>query len=73
MAPPETPADRVQALRKAFNDTVADPAFVEEAKKINMEIQPTAPDAIEKVVDDILRTPQPVIERARLLLGTQNR
>jgi tripartite-type tricarboxylate transporter receptor subunit TctC len=73
LAPPETPADRVQALRKAFNDTVADPAFVEEAKKINMEIQPTAPDAIEKVVDDILRTPQPVIERARVLLGTQNR
>jgi tripartite-type tricarboxylate transporter receptor subunit TctC len=73
LAPPETPKDRVHALRKAFNDTVADPAFVEEAKKINMEIQPTAPDAIEKVVDDILRTPQPVIERARVLLGTQNR
>ena len=73
LAPPETPKDRVQALRKAFNDTVADPAFVEEAKKINMEIQPTAPDAIEKVVDDILRTPQPVIERARVLLGAQNR
>lgn len=73
LAPPETPKDRVQALRKAFNDTVADPAFLEEAKKINMEIQPTAPDAIEKVVDDILRTPQPVIERARVLLGAQNR
>jgi len=73
LAPPETPKDRVQALRKAFNDTVADPAFMEEAKKINMEIQPTAPDAIEKVVDEILRTPEPVIERARVLLGVQNR
>jgi tripartite-type tricarboxylate transporter receptor subunit TctC len=73
LAPPETPKDRVQALRKAFRDTVADPAFMEEAKKINMEIQPTAPDAIEKVVDEILRTPEPVIERARVLLGAQNR
>ena len=73
LAPPETPKDRVQALRKAFNDTVADPAFVEETKKINMEIQPTAPDAIEKLVDDILKTPAPVVERARGLLGAQNR
>ena len=73
LAPPETPKDRVEALRTAFNDTVVDPAFVAEAQKINMEIQPTAPAAIEKVVDDILRTPQPVVERARVLLGVQNR
>jgi tripartite-type tricarboxylate transporter receptor subunit TctC len=73
LAPPQTPGDRVEALRKAFNDTVADPAFVAEAKKINMEIQPTAPDAIEKVVADILTTPEPVIERARVLLRAQNR
>jgi hypothetical protein len=73
LAPPETPKDRVEALRKAFNETVVDPAFVAEAQKINMEIQPTAPAAIEKVVDDVLRTPQPVIERARVLLGVQNR
>lgn len=73
LAPPQTPKDRLQALRAAFNETVADPAFMAEAQKINMEIQPTAPAAIEKVVDDILRTPQPVIERARVLLGVQNR
>ena len=42
-------------------------------RHINMEIQPTPPEAIAKVVDDILRTPQPVVERARVLLGAQNR
>jgi tripartite-type tricarboxylate transporter receptor subunit TctC len=73
MAPPETPKDRLAALRAAFNATVADPQFVEETKKINMEIQPTAPEAIETLIADILRTPAPVIERARLLLGVQNR
>jgi hypothetical protein len=73
LAPPDTPKDRVQALRTAFKATVADPAFLAEAQKINMEIQPTAPEAIEKLVDDILRTPQPVVERARGLLGAQNR
>lgn len=73
LAPPDTPKDRVQALRTAFKATVADPAFLAETQKINMEIQPTAPEAIEKLVDDILRTPQPVVERARGLLGAQNR
>ena len=73
LAPPDTPKDRVEALRAAFKAAVADPAFLAEAQKINMEIQPTAPDAIAKLVDDIMRTPQPVVERARTLLGAQNR
>jgi tripartite-type tricarboxylate transporter receptor subunit TctC len=73
LAPPGTPKERVEALRAAFMATVADPQFLAEAQKINMEIQPTAPDAIEKLVDDLLRTPAPVVERARVLLGAQNR
>lgn len=73
LAPPGSPRDRVEALRAAVVAMVADPLFLAEAQKINMEIQPTPPAAIAKVVDDLLRTPQPVVERARLLLGAQNR
>ena len=57
----------------AFAATIDDPQFVEEAQKMNMEIRPMAPDTIVKLVSDILRTPTPVIERARILLGAQNR
>jgi len=73
VAPPGTPKDRVDALRTALGATLADPAFKEEAKKINLEIQPTSPEAIEKLVEDIYRTPQPVLERARVLFGVANR
>ncbi len=73
VAPPETPKDRVAALRAAFAAAVADPQFLAEAKRINMEIQPTAAEAIATLVDEILRTPAPVVERARTLLGAQNR
>jgi hypothetical protein len=38
-----------------------------------MEIQPTEPEVIAALVDDILRTPMPVVERARVLLGVQSR
>jgi tripartite-type tricarboxylate transporter receptor subunit TctC len=73
LAPPGTPADRVAALRAALKATVADPQFVAETKRINMEIQLTEADAIARLIDDILRTPEPVVERARVLLGVQNR
>jgi hypothetical protein len=73
MAPPGTAIDRVQALRQAFTDTLSDPQFVAEAQKLNMEIQPTAPAIIERIVADIYRTPLPVVERARVMLGVQNR
>jgi tripartite-type tricarboxylate transporter receptor subunit TctC len=73
MAPPGVPKDRVAALRNAVKATLDDPQFRAETKKINLEIQPVAPDTIEKVVADIFATPQPVLERARELLGVKNR
>ena len=73
LAPPNTPPDRIEALRAAFETTLADPQFVAEVRKTRMEVQPMASEAIEKLVDAILRTPRPVVERARILLGAQNR
>jgi tripartite-type tricarboxylate transporter receptor subunit TctC len=73
MAPPGTPKDRVEALRQAVKSALADPQFQAEAKKINLEVQPVAAETIETVVADIFRTPGPVLERARQLLGAQNR
>jgi tripartite-type tricarboxylate transporter receptor subunit TctC len=73
LAPPGTPADRVASLRAALKATIADAQFVAETKRINMEIQPTDSDAIARLVNEVLRTPQPVVERARVLLGVQNR
>jgi tripartite-type tricarboxylate transporter receptor subunit TctC len=73
LAPPGTPQDRVKALRGAFTATLSDPQFIAEAHRLNLEIQPTAADRIETLVADILRTPAPVVERARIMLGVQNR
>jgi tripartite-type tricarboxylate transporter receptor subunit TctC len=73
LAPPGTPKERVEALRRAFADTLSDPQFLADAQRMKMEVQPTAPDVIEKLLADILRTPAPIVERARVLLGVQNR
>lgn len=72
-APPGTAPERVAALRAAVAAVVKDPAYLAETKKINMEIQYTPPDTIARLVDEILRTPAPVVERARKVLGVANR
>ena len=36
--PPDVPADRVQALRRAFDATMKDPEFLADAKKLKLEI-----------------------------------
>jgi hypothetical protein len=52
--PPDTPKDRVTLLRKAFKDTLADPAFLAEAKKSQLDIEFVSGEEVEKQVEQIL-------------------
>ena len=38
MAPPDVPADRVEMLKKAFMEANRDPAYLEEARRLQIEI-----------------------------------
>lgn len=50
--PPGTPKDRVEMLRQAFHATLKDPAFLEDAKKAKLEIDPiTGPEMSQLVAD----------------------
>lgn len=64
-APPGIPEDRKQALRKAFDLTVADPEFLAEAQQRGLEIRPVSGLEIEKLVNDMYQTPKDVIAVAR--------
>lgn len=66
--PPATPKDRVEILRKALRDTLADPEFVAEAKKGNMEIDPVSGEEIEKIVNGFFKTEPAVVNKLRELL-----
>ena len=67
-APPDTPADRVAALRQAFADTLADPEFIAEAAKTQLEIEPMTGDEIAKMLTKAYATPKSVVERAAELV-----
>lgn len=62
---PDVPADRVATLRKAFMDTMKDPAFLAEAAKIDLPVRPTDHARLASIVQSILSTPPQLVARAR--------
>jgi tripartite-type tricarboxylate transporter receptor subunit TctC len=49
-APPETPKERVEALRDAYMAALQDPAFLAEAKKMGLPIEPARGDKVKELV-----------------------
>jgi tripartite-type tricarboxylate transporter receptor subunit TctC len=64
-APPAIPADRAEALRKAFDLTMKDPEFLAEAQMRGLEINPVSGHAIEKLIAELYATPRDVVTQAR--------
>jgi tripartite-type tricarboxylate transporter receptor subunit TctC len=67
-APPGIPADRLAALRKAFDETMKDPAFLADAEKAQLELNPVTGEEVQKLVVDIYRTPPEIARKAGALL-----
>jgi tripartite-type tricarboxylate transporter receptor subunit TctC len=51
--PPGTPKDRVELLRKSFNDTLADKGFLAETEKAGLRIDPVSGQELKKMVVDL--------------------
>jgi tripartite-type tricarboxylate transporter receptor subunit TctC len=66
--PPDVPSERLAALRRAFDETMRDPEFRADAEKIEIDLDPLRGKEIDRFLDDLYRTPKPVIERAATLL-----
>ena len=63
-APKGIPAERLAALRKAFNAGVNDPEFGEEAKKLQLEAGLVTGEEVVNIIKSIYAFPKPVLERA---------
>jgi tripartite-type tricarboxylate transporter receptor subunit TctC len=64
-APPDVPPARLAALRQAFERTLKDRAFLDDADKAGLEIQYVAGDVVQKQIERVYATPKAVIERAK--------
>jgi hypothetical protein len=68
VAPPDVPAERVQALRQAFDATMKDPDFLTDASKQNLDIEPLTGAEIAALIGRVYATSPTVVARTRAVL-----
>ena len=66
--PPGTPKDRVQLLRKAFEDTLKDPEFLADAKKSKLNVDPVPADVIEKDISALFKLDSSMVGKLKDIL-----
>ncbi len=66
--PGGVPADRVAAWRAAFDATVKDAEFLADMARARLDVVAIAGDKIGPLIEQTMKTPAPVVERARALL-----
>lgn len=66
--PPGTPKDRVQILRKAFEDTLKDPEFVAEAKKADLTVNLVSGEEAEKIVSGLFKLDPALVTKLKDML-----
>jgi tripartite-type tricarboxylate transporter receptor subunit TctC len=64
-APPQLSAERAATLRKAFSDTVRDPAFIAEAERLGLEPELVTWEEMVTLIDGFYKAPPAVLARAR--------
>ncbi len=64
IAPPDIPADRAKALTDAFHAMMKDPAFLADAAKIRLGLDPLSGKEIVDMLDHAYKAPKEVVDRA---------
>jgi tripartite-type tricarboxylate transporter receptor subunit TctC len=68
LMPPDVPPERLAAMRAAFDATMTDEAFLADAKRSRLLIDPMTADAMEMLFRRAYASPAPIVERAKELL-----
>jgi hypothetical protein len=68
IAPPGTPPDQIGILRAAFDATMKDQQFLDEAERQRLVVEPMSGAKVQELVQKLYATPADVVERARLAI-----
>ena len=63
VAPPDLAPDRLKMLRDAFKATMTDPAFVAEAQKSKLDLEPEDGEHLAVLIAKIYATPKPIVDK----------
>jgi len=64
LMPPDTPKNMVSAVRRAFDATMKDPAFLADAEKSNLEVDPVTGEDMEQVIRRAYSAPKALVQKA---------
>jgi len=62
---PGVPADRVSALRRAFDASMKDPELLADAQRINVGVSPLAGEDLQRLVVEVSRLPPALLDKVR--------
>ena len=65
IAPPGIAEEPLRALRSAFDATMTDKQFIEDAEKLRIDISPLPGTKVQELVQTLYATPKDVVARAR--------
>jgi tripartite-type tricarboxylate transporter receptor subunit TctC len=68
MAPPGTPKERVQILRRAFQETLSDKALLAEAERAKLTLDPVSGEELEKLIADLFTLDASFVEKLKTVL-----
>jgi len=62
---PGVPADRLTALRRAFDATMKDPELLADAQRINVGVSPLAGEELQRLVAEVSELPPALLDKVR--------
>ena len=64
---PRTPADRIEALRRAFDAMVQSPAFGDDAKQLRLELDPLPGERLQRIVEEVEALSPDITEKVKAI------
>jgi tripartite-type tricarboxylate transporter receptor subunit TctC len=64
---PGVPADRVQALRRAFDATVKDPDYIAEMNAMRLDMTPLSGEEMQKLVEEVGNVPPAILDKVKAI------
>jgi tripartite-type tricarboxylate transporter receptor subunit TctC len=68
-APPDLPADRLQALRQAFDATMKDPDFLADMQQQKLDLDPLGADEMQALIRNAYTSSPDVVARAKAAIA----
>jgi tripartite-type tricarboxylate transporter receptor subunit TctC len=71
LAPPDLPAARADILKQAFMATQSDPAYLAEARELQIDVSPLPGEEIARVLQRLAQSPPALIQRYKDILASK--